>query len=136
MRCDKRPREGTSGHHRALNSLVWKAFSFFFSFNPGLHLHIYDITSVGMMTIPCREALQSLEFNESALHRKENLFWSGLLCLGPHFQSLELKLVSDSVVSDLWVGELGPSESFPPSVLSLGKLDSCSGSAGERGLLG
>lgn len=89
MGCGKRPRYGTSGHHRALDSLGC------------LGLHIYGVTSVGMVTIVCKEALVSLELNELTLHKKENLFWSDLLCLGPHFLSLELKLVSDSVISSL-----------------------------------
>lgn len=43
-------------------------------FPPCLGLHIYDVTSVGMVTIPCKETLLSLEFNESTLQRKEYLF--------------------------------------------------------------
>lgn len=71
-----------------------------YSFQPVSMFHIYDATLVGMMITPCKAALLSCEFNESTLHRKK-LFGSGLLCSGPHFQSLELKLVSDSVVSSL-----------------------------------
>lgn len=80
-------------------SSLGKYFPFFFS--PCLGLHIYDVTPVGMVTILCKEALLSLELNKLTLHKKENLFWFDLFCLDPHVHSLELKLVSDSVISSL-----------------------------------
>lgn len=57
--------------------LFGEAFSLFIFFNPCLDLQIYGVASVGMVTIPCKEALLSLEFYQVCIG-KSGLIWFAL----------------------------------------------------------